>query len=251
MPIADIPTRNDDGSVNAPVEIPRGSRNKYEYDAPLGVIALDCTLYSAVHFPTDYGVVPGTRGPDGDPLDILVLVEESVFPGCLVRVRLLGVLTITKSDGDPERKLLAVPVREPRRAQYRDVAAVPPHLLKRRSSTSSRSTRTWRAAISDPWAGPARRRPRRRSTWSAKGTDPASTTATRGSNRVGDRVSVAIGSGASSVRGQRIRDSAAASWQGGRTSRHEQHLRRLRSSPPWHNIAERLIRDAVARPDLL
>jgi inorganic pyrophosphatase len=130
MPIADIPARNDDGSVNVLIEIPRGSRNKYEYDEALGVIALDRTLYSAVHFPTDYGFVPGTRGEDGDPLDVLVLVEESVFPGCLVRVRLLGVLTISKSNGEPERKLLAVPVGEPRFAQYRDVADIPPHLLR-------------------------------------------------------------------------------------------------------------------------
>ena len=130
MPIEHIPARNDDGSINAVIEIPRGSRNKYEYDPDLGVMVLDRTLYSAVHFHTDYGFVPGTRGPDGDPIDVLVLVEESVFPGCLVRVRLLGVLTITKSGGAPERKLLAVPVGEPRFAQYEDVGDVPPHLLK-------------------------------------------------------------------------------------------------------------------------
>ncbi len=117
-------------AVLAFVEIPRGSRNKYEYDDALGVIALDRTLYSAVHYPTDYGFVPGTRGPDGDPLDVLVLVEEPAFPGCLVRVRPLGVLTISKSNGDPERKLLAVPVGEPRFAQYRDLGDVPPHLLQ-------------------------------------------------------------------------------------------------------------------------
>jgi inorganic pyrophosphatase len=125
-----IPARNADGSVNALIEILCGSRNKYEYDEELGVIALDRTLYSAVHFPTDYGFVPGTRGADGDPLDVLVLVEESVFPGCLVRVRLLGVLTIQKSDGTPGRKLLAAPVGEPRFAQYHDIDNIPPHLLK-------------------------------------------------------------------------------------------------------------------------
>ena len=130
MRIADIPARHNDGSVNALIEIPRGSRNKYEFDPDLGVMVLDRTLYSAVHYPTDYGFVPGTIGPDGDPLDIMVLVEESAFPGCLVRVRLLGVLTITKSNGDPERKLLAVPVGEPRFAQYEDLGDVPPHLLR-------------------------------------------------------------------------------------------------------------------------
>ena len=130
MPIADIPARNAAGSVNALVEIPRGSRNKYEYDEALGVIALDRTLYAAVHFPTDYGFIPGTRGPDGERLDVLVLAEESVFPGCLVRVRLLGVLTISRSDGTPERKLLAVPAREPRFAEYHDIGDIPQHLLE-------------------------------------------------------------------------------------------------------------------------
>ena len=124
-----IPARNGDGSVNVFVEIPRGSRNKYEYDEELGVIALDRTLYSAVHFPTDYGFVAGTRGPDGERIDAMVMVEESVFPGCLVRVRLLGVLTIRKTNGEPESKLLAVPVSEPRFAEYRDIADVPQHLL--------------------------------------------------------------------------------------------------------------------------
>ena len=125
-----IPARNEDGSVNALIEIPRGSRNKYEYDEELGVIALDRTLYSAVHYPTDYGYVPGTRGPDGETVDVMVMVEESVFPGCLVRVRLLGVLTIRKTNGDPESKLLAVPVSEPRFAEMRDIADVPRHLCE-------------------------------------------------------------------------------------------------------------------------
>lgn len=110
------------------VEIPRGSRNKYEYDEDLGVIALDRALYSAVHYPTDYGFVPGTQDGDGEPLDTLVMVEESTFPGCLVRVRLLGMLTIEGSKG-PEHKLLGVPVNEPRFAEYRDIGDVPGHLL--------------------------------------------------------------------------------------------------------------------------
>ena len=117
-------------AVEIVVEIPRGSRNKYEYDEELGVIALDRTLYSAVHFPTDYGYVPGTRGPDSDAVDVMVMVEESVFPGCLVRVRLLGVLTIQKTNGDPESKLLAVPVNEPRFAEVRDIDDVPRHLCE-------------------------------------------------------------------------------------------------------------------------
>jgi inorganic pyrophosphatase len=129
MTIENIPPRDDDGNAHAVIEIARGSRNKYEYNPVLGVFALDRTLYSAVHFPTDYGFVPGTRAADGDPLDILVLVEEPTFTGCLVRTRLLGVLTLDTSNG-PEPKLLGVPVGEPRFAQYEELSDLPEHLLR-------------------------------------------------------------------------------------------------------------------------
>ncbi|HEY8598043.1 MAG TPA: inorganic diphosphatase [Thermomicrobiales bacterium] len=129
MKIELIPPCDEDGNVHALIEIARGSRNKYEYNPAWGVLALDRTLYSAVHFPTDYGFVPGTRAADGDPLDILVLVEEPTFPGCLVRTRLLGVLTIETSGG-AEPKLLGVPVGEPRFAQYQDIGDLPEHLLR-------------------------------------------------------------------------------------------------------------------------
>ncbi len=130
MDIRRIPPRCPDGSVHVLVEIPRGSRNNYAYDAELGVMMLDRVLYSAVHYPADYGFVPGTRGTDGEPLDVLVMVEEPTFPGCLVRVRLVGVLTIESSSGRPEQKLLGVPLGEPRFAQYEDISDVPTHLLK-------------------------------------------------------------------------------------------------------------------------
>jgi len=128
--IKEIPPRSPDGNVRVLVEIPKGSRNKYEYDEELGVIALDRPLYSAVHYPTDYGFIPGTHGADGELLDTLVMVEQSTFPGCLVEVRLVGVLTITHTSGLPEQKLLGVPVSEPRFEEYRDVSHVPHHLLK-------------------------------------------------------------------------------------------------------------------------
>lgn len=130
MRLAKIKPRTDDGAVNVIVEIPMRSRNKYEYDPELDVIRLDRILYSAVHYPTDYGFVPGTQASDGDPIDVLVMVEEPTFPGCLVRVRLIGVLTIEEEDGTHEPKLLAVPVNEPRFAQYHDRKDIPPHLLK-------------------------------------------------------------------------------------------------------------------------
>lgn len=118
-----------DGSVNVLVECPRGSRTKYEFDEDLGVMVFDRALHAAVYFPTGYGFVPGTRGSDGERLDALVLGDEPAFPGCLARVRLLGVLAIATGHG-PEHKLLGAPVGEPRFAEYRDVADLPAHLLK-------------------------------------------------------------------------------------------------------------------------
>ena len=77
--------------IEVVVEIPRGSRNKYELDKSRGVFILDRVLYSSVHYPTDYGFVPDTLAEDGDPLDVLVIVDEPTFPGCHIEVRPLGV----------------------------------------------------------------------------------------------------------------------------------------------------------------
>ena len=134
MDLSRIPPWTDDGNVNVVVEIPRGSMNKYEFDKVLGIIKLDRVLYSAVHYPTEYGFVPCTKGGDGELQDVMVLVEQPTFPGCLVEVRLIGVLTIEHDSGIPERKLLGVPVMEPRFAEYRDIADVPQHLLKEMSN---------------------------------------------------------------------------------------------------------------------
>src|SRR5688572_21257714 len=81
--------------VTAFIEIPRGSRNKYEYDEEAGVWKLDRVLYSSVHYPTDYGWIPNTLAEDGDHLDILVLVQEPTFPGCLIDARPLGGLDMS------------------------------------------------------------------------------------------------------------------------------------------------------------
>lgn len=134
MDISRLPPCTDDGNVNVVVEIPRGSMNKYEYDAELGVIKLDRVLYSAVHYPTEYGFVPRTRSGDGELQDAMILVEQPTFPGCLVETRLIGVLTIEHSSGTPERKLLGVPVHEPRFAEYHDISDVPQHLLREMSN---------------------------------------------------------------------------------------------------------------------
>ena len=76
------------------VEIPKNSTNKYEYDAELGLFRLDRTLYSPVHYPGDYGFIPGTLADDGDPVDVLALVEEPSFSGCLIEVRPIGMLNM-------------------------------------------------------------------------------------------------------------------------------------------------------------
>lgn len=130
MDIATLPPRSEKGNVHVVVEIPRDCQNKYEYRKDLGVIALDRVLYSAVHYPTEYGFVPSTRSQDGELLDCLVMVERPTFPGCLVEVRLLGVLTITQTDGKEESKLLGVPVSDPRFDEYQALEDVPQHRLK-------------------------------------------------------------------------------------------------------------------------
>jgi inorganic pyrophosphatase len=118
----------DDSTVEAIVEIPRGSRNKYELDPATGTIRLDRVLFSSVHYPGDYGFIPGTRSPDGDPLDVLILVEEPTFPGCHVRVRPIGVLLMHDEHGGDE-KILGVPVADPRFAEVADLTDLPPHWL--------------------------------------------------------------------------------------------------------------------------
>src|SRR5579872_450769 len=101
--------------VRMVVEIPKFSSNKYEYDPTLKVFKLSRALYSPMHYPGDYGFVPGTIAEDNDPLDILTLVAVPSFPGCLYDVRPLGVLDLIDED-QCDHKILAVPVREPRSA---------------------------------------------------------------------------------------------------------------------------------------
>jgi inorganic pyrophosphatase len=115
-------------TVDVLVEIPRGSRNKYEFDRQRGVIRLDRVLYSSVHYPTDYGFVPRTLSPDGDELDVLVMVEEPTFPGCLVVARPIGVLVMHDEKG-PDSKVLAVPLGDPRFATVRKLEDIPGHWL--------------------------------------------------------------------------------------------------------------------------
>ncbi len=114
--------------VEAVVEIPRGSRNKYEFDHATGTMRLDRVLFSSVHYPTDYGFIPGTQAADGDPLDVLILVEEPTFPGCHIAIRPIGVLHMRDEHGVDE-KLLGVPVADPRFDGIDEISALQPHWL--------------------------------------------------------------------------------------------------------------------------
>src|ERR1051325_2514979 len=112
--------------INAVIEIARGETNKYEYDKELNVFRLDRNLYSPVHYPGDYGFVPSTLSDDGDPLDVLVLVDSPSFPGCVMQVRPLGVLEMI-DQGARDEKVLAVPTQNPRFADVRNYSEIYPH----------------------------------------------------------------------------------------------------------------------------
>jgi inorganic pyrophosphatase len=111
------------------VEIPKNSSNKYEYDPALGVFRLDRALYSPLHYPGDYGFIPGTLAEDDDPLDVLVLVDEPSYPGVLISVRPVGVLEM-EDEGEADQKVLAVPNRNPRFDQIHTIDQVFPHKLR-------------------------------------------------------------------------------------------------------------------------
>lgn len=102
------------------IEIPKGSRNKYEVDHETGRIRLDRHLFTSTVYPADYGFVDGTLGEDGDPLDALVLLEEPTFPGCIIKCRAIGMFRMTDEAGGDD-KLLCVPSSDPRMEHLRDI----------------------------------------------------------------------------------------------------------------------------------
>lgn len=110
------------------VEIPKGSRNKYEMDHETGRIRLDRTLFTATQYPADYGFVPDTLALDGDPLDVLVLLEDPTFPGCWVEVRAVGVFWMEDEKG-PDAKILCVPAHDPTYDGVDDITSLPQRLL--------------------------------------------------------------------------------------------------------------------------
>lgn len=115
--------------VNALIEIPTGSQNKYEFDKESGRFALDRVLFSPMHYPTEYGYLENTLADDGDPLDVLVLATFPTFPGCVIESRVIGVLMMADDKGKDE-KLLAVPTSDPRFKQVHSLDDVAPHVLK-------------------------------------------------------------------------------------------------------------------------
>ena len=111
------------------IEIPNGSKNKYELDKETGLLRLDRVLYSAVHYPADYGFIPRTYCDDGDPLDALVLGQEPVYPLTIVQARAIGVMRM-RDDKGIDDKILAVSVRDPAFADYTDKTQLPAHLVR-------------------------------------------------------------------------------------------------------------------------
>jgi inorganic pyrophosphatase len=111
------------------VEIPKGSANKYEYDVALNTFRLDRTLYSPMHYPGDYGFVPGTLAEDGDPMDVLVLVQSPSFTGCLQEVRPVGILYMVDQQ-EHDQKIIAVPQRDPRYSQVHTMDQIFPHVRR-------------------------------------------------------------------------------------------------------------------------
>jgi inorganic pyrophosphatase len=114
--------------IHVVIEIPRGSRNKYEIDHDTGKVFLDRRLFTATTYPADYGFVPDTLGGDGDPLDALVLLEDPVYPGVWVQARPVGVLYMHDEAGE-DAKLICVPPNEPRWENVHDLADLTPQLV--------------------------------------------------------------------------------------------------------------------------
>jgi inorganic pyrophosphatase len=110
--------------IDVVIEIPKGQRNKYEMDHATGRIRLDRMLFTSTRYPADYGFIEDTLADDGDPLDVLVLLEEPTFPGCLITCRVIGMFRMRDENGEDD-KVLCVPARDPRMEHLRDIDDVP------------------------------------------------------------------------------------------------------------------------------
>ena len=116
-------------TVDVLIEIPKGSRNKYEYDFDFGKIRFDRMLFSSMMYPGDYGFIPETLALDGDPLDVLVMGAEPTFPMCIMEVKPIGVFHMADEKG-PDEKIVCVPVSDPIWNKHNDLSDLNPHLQK-------------------------------------------------------------------------------------------------------------------------
>ena len=128
MDLSRIPAQPKSGLINVLIEIPAGSKNKYEFDKDMNAFALDRVLYSSVVYPYDYGFVPNTLADDGDPLDGMVLMDQPTFPGCVIAARPIGMLEMIDG-GDRDEKILAVPDKDPRYAAIKSLQDIAQHRL--------------------------------------------------------------------------------------------------------------------------
>jgi inorganic pyrophosphatase len=129
-PWHDIPLTADPSDwFPAFIEIPMGSNVKYELDKPTGLLRVDRILYSAVHYPANYGFIPQTYCPDHDPLDVLVLGQEPVAPGVLLRARAIGVMRMLDNKAEDD-KIIAVHLDDPDNAEIQQITDLPPHRLR-------------------------------------------------------------------------------------------------------------------------
>ena len=129
MDLSHLPPSPSPGLVNLVVEIPAGSRNKYEYFSSAGIMALDRVLHSSVRYPFDYGFIPNTLAEDGAPLDAMVVMEEPTFAGCLIQARPIGVLDMHDS-GAYDGKLLCVPTADPRQRKITSIKQIAQNQLE-------------------------------------------------------------------------------------------------------------------------
>jgi inorganic pyrophosphatase len=132
--------------VNAVIENPRGGHNKYEYDEELDEIMLDRVLHSPNFYPIDYGFIPGTRSEDGDHLDIMVLVSEPTFPGCVLDARPVGILDM-EDEGGKDQKILAVAVKDPVYGKAQTIEDIDEHTRK----SIAHFMETYKALEPDKW----------------------------------------------------------------------------------------------------
>ena len=116
------------GDFYAVVEITKGSKMKYELDKETGLLALDRILYTSTHYPANYGFIPRTLADDGDPMDVLVLCSEPLFPMSLVRCYPIGVITMS-DNGDSDEKIIAIPYSDPTYNGYKSIAELPQHIF--------------------------------------------------------------------------------------------------------------------------